>query len=137
MIIERLGRLIGRLAKRDILPSTLLGKAIQYACGQWEKIQLFLADGRIEIDNNLVENAIRPAKLGQKNWLFIGNGESGKKCAILYTIVENCRRLKINVREYLTDVLTRLPAMLQQDAAQLTPANWLAARSGRAVATAG
>lgn len=57
-------------------------------------------------------------------------------CAILYTIVENCRRLKIDVREYLTDVLTRLPAMQAHDAAALTPANWLVARSGRAVATA-
>lgn len=79
-----------------------------------------------------MENAIRPTKLGAKNWLFLGNEESGKKCAILYTIVENCRRLGINPKEYLTDVLTRLPAMLAKDAACLTPANWLQARSGKA-----
>lgn len=65
--------------------------------------------------------------------MFIGNEESGRKCAILYTIVENCRRLGINPKEYLTDVLTRLPAMKASDAASLTPANWLWARGGKAV----
>jgi transposase len=69
------------------------------------------------------------AQLLVKNWLFIGNVESGKKCAILYTIVENCRRLGINTREYLEDVLTRLPAMMASEAACLTPAKWLAARN--------
>ena len=68
-----------------------------------------------------------------KNWLFLGNEEAGQKCAILYTIVENCRRLGINPKEYLTDVLTRLPAMKASDAASLTPANWLRARSGKSV----
>jgi transposase len=81
--------------------------------------------------HNLVENAIRPTKLGSKNWLFIGNEASGQKCAILYTIVENCRRLGINPKEYLIDVLSRLPAMLAKDVVTLTPANWLKARSGK------
>ena len=81
-----------------------------------------------------MENGIRPSKLGQKNWLLIGNSEAGRKCAILYTIVENCRRLKIDVREYLTDVLTRLPAMKSSEASILTPAAWLKARNGKAVA---
>jgi len=56
---------------------------------------------------------------------------AGEKCAVLYTIVENCRRLGINPKEYLTDVLTRLPSMLAKDAAELTPANWQKARSGK------
>ena len=60
--------------------------------------------------NRLIENAIRPTKLGAKNWLFIGNVESGQKTAILYTIVENCRRLGINPKEYLEDVLNCLSA---------------------------
>ena len=62
----------------------------------------------------------------------MGNAESGSKCAILYTIVENCRRLGINTREYLEDVLTRLPAMKAQEAKSLTPQNWLLERSLRA-----
>jgi transposase len=62
----------------------------------------------------------------------VGKVQSGDKCAILYTIVENCRRLGIHTREYLEDVLTRLPAMKASEAASLTPAKWLAARSGKA-----
>lgn len=53
--------------------------------------------------------------------LFLGNEESGQKCAILYTILENCRRLCINPKDYLTDVLTRLPGVLARDAIPLTP----------------
>jgi transposase len=134
IIHQRLHKAITLLAKRRILPKSKLGKAIHYALRQWPQLELYLADGRVEIDNNLVENAIRPTKLGAKNWLFLGNVESGKKCAILYTIVENCRRLGINPREYLEDVLTRLPALKDsREAAGLTPANWLAARTAKAV----
>jgi hypothetical protein len=62
--------------------------------------RLEVFDGRIEIDTNLVENAIRPTKLGAKNWLFIGCREAGQRAAILYTVVENCRPLDIDTREY-------------------------------------
>jgi len=134
MIHRRLKRAIDKLAlRRSILPQSKLGKAIRYAINQWPNLETYLADGRVEICNNLVENAIRPTKLGAKNWLFLGNEESGQKCAILYTIVENCRRLGINPKEYLTDVLTRLPGMLAKEAITLTPANWLKARSGKSV----
>jgi len=134
MIHERLKKAIDKLAlRRSILPKSKLGKAISYAINQWPNLETYLGDGRVEICNNLVENAIRPTKLGAKNWLFIGNEESGQKCAILYTIVENCRRLGIHPKEYLTDVLTRLPGMLAKDAITLTPANWLKARSGKSV----
>lgn len=132
MIHRRLKKAIDKLALRSsILPQSKLGKAIRYAINQWPNLETYLEDGRVEICNNLVENAIRPTKLGAKNWLFLGNQESGEKCAILYTIVENCRRLGINPKEYLTDVLTRLPGMLAKDAITLTPANWLKARNGK------
>jgi transposase len=132
MIHQRLRKAIDKLAlRRSILPKSKLGKAISYAINQWPNLETYLADGRVEICNNLVENAIRPTKLGAKNWLFLGNEESGQKCAILYTIVENCRRLGINPKGYLTDVLTRLPGMVAKDAVTLTPANWLKARNGK------
>jgi hypothetical protein len=67
------------------------------ASADWDR--LYPSEGWVEICNNLVENAIRPTKRGAKNWLFIGNEMSGQKCAILYTIVENCRRLGINPKE--------------------------------------
>ena len=78
-----------------------------------------------------MENAIRPTKIGAKNWLFIGRDEAGQSSAVLYTILVNCRRLGIDPREYLVDVLTRLPAMQASEAAELTPAAWQAARQGK------
>jgi transposase len=132
MIFQRLKRVISRLAlRKSILPKSKLGKAIHYALAQWPHLELFLTHGRVEIDNNLVENAIRPTKIGAKNWLFIGRDEAGQSSAVLYTILVNCRRLGIDPREYLVDVLTRLPAMQASEAAALTPAAWLAARQGR------
>lgn len=131
MIHQRLKKLLDRLALRSILPKSNLGKAINYALAEWKKLEVYLGDGRVEIDNNLVENRIRPTKLGAKNWLFIGCAEAGQKAAILYTIVENCRRLGIDTREYLEDVLTRLPGMKASEAVNLTPANWLRARQGK------
>jgi transposase len=133
MIHRRLTKLFEKLlVRRAILPKSKLGKAVRYALNQWTHLEVYLGDGRVEIDNNLIENEIRPTKLGARNWLFIGSEESGEKSAILYTIVENCRRLGINSKEYLEDVLTRLPAMQAKDAVTLTPTNWLKARSGKA-----
>jgi transposase len=68
-----------------ILPQSSLGKAINYALGQWASLAVYLQDGTIEIDNNLVENAIRPTAVGKKNWLFFGDAEAGQRGAILYT----------------------------------------------------
>ena len=133
LIHRRLKAVIDRLALRAILPKSKLGKAIRYAANQWRKLEVYLGDGRIEIDTNLVENAIRPTKLGAKNWLFIGCREAGQRAAILYTIVENCRRLKIDTREYLEDVPTRLPGMKESEVVSLIPANWLRARQGKPV----
>lgn len=132
MIHQRLKRCFDMLSRRrSVLPKSLLGTALSYALNQWRELEVFLCDGRVEIDNNLVENAIRPTKLGAKNWLFIGSEESGAKAAVLYTIVENCRRLGIDPQEYLTDVLTRLPGMTNHGAADLTPAKWLQAKRTR------
>ena len=131
-IHARLRKLFDRLLqRRSILPQSLLGKAVRYALHQWDHLTVYLTDGRVEIDNNLVENAIRPTKLGAKNWLFIGREDAGWKSAVLYTVVENCRRLGIDPRAYLTDVLTRLPTLKTlADAVTLTPANWLRESEG-------
>ena len=128
----RLRQAIDRLShRRSILPQSMLGKAIRYALNQWEHLTVYLGDGRVEIDNNGTENAIRPTKLGAKNWMFIGSGEARQKTAILYTIVENCRRLGIAPADYLTDVLERLPGMTAREGNRLTPATWLAECQGK------
>lgn len=129
-IVQRIERALIRLkSSRRYLPQSLLGQAIDYTLGQWPALQVYLADGRVEIDNNLVENAIRPTAVGKKNWLFIGEAGAGERSAIVYTIVENCRRLGIDPYTYLRDVLTRLPNMTNRQIPQVTPAAWLKATS--------
>lgn len=78
----------------------------------------------MEIDNNLIENAIRPRALGKRNWLFIGHPEAGARSAILYTLLGSCRRLGINPFDYLKDLFTRLPAAKITEIKEFTPAMW-------------
>jgi len=111
------------------LPSSLMGKAIDYALSNWALLGICLDDGRLEIDNNLVENAIRPTAIGKKNWLFIGEAEAGERSAILYTIVECCPRRNIDPQAYLRDVLSRLPSMTNWQIKEVTPQAWAKARS--------
>jgi hypothetical protein len=101
-----------------------LGKAARYCLAEWAALNRYLSDGRLEIDNNLTENAIRPSAVGKKNWLFIGHPNAGWRSAVIYSIVVSCRRRGIEPWEYLRDVLTRLPAMNQSELPSLLPANW-------------
>ena len=89
---------------------------------------MYLTDGRVEIDNNLVENAIRPTALGKKNWLFMGAADAGERGAIIYTIIESCRRRDLDPYAYLKDVLTRLPNMTNHQIPAVVPAAWAKAR---------
>lgn len=98
-VLDRLGRLLRRwkLQKRH-LPQSAIGQALDYTLGQWPALSVYLDDGRVEIDNNPVENSIRPTAIGKKNWLFIGGAQAGERSAILSTIVENCRRRDLDPR---------------------------------------
>ena len=87
-------------------------------------LDVYLDDGRVEIDNNLVENAIRPTALGKKNWLFMGDADAGERGAIIYTVIESCRRRGIDPYAYLKDVLTRLPNMTNHQIPEVTPQAW-------------
>jgi len=95
-----------------------------FVLGQWTSLQVYLDDGRVEIDNNLVENAIRPTAIGKKNWLFIGEADAGERSAILYTIIECCRRRAIDPYAYLRNVLTRLPHMTNRQIPEVIPSAW-------------
>jgi hypothetical protein len=84
MIMNRLHHaLVALKTSRRFLPRSLMGGAIDYALGQWSTLLVYLDDGRLEIDNNLIENAIRPTAVGKKNWLFIGEAAAGERSAIL------------------------------------------------------
>jgi transposase len=124
-IVERIHRALVRFKTLGrFLPKSLMGEAIDYALGQWSTLQVYWGDGRIEIDNNLVENAIRPTAIGKKNWLFVGEAGTGQRGAIIYTLVESCRRRGQDPYTYLRDVLTRLPHMTNHQIAEVTPQAW-------------
>jgi len=133
MVVERLQRALVRLQSR-YLPKSAMGQAISYALNQWPTMVRFLAHGEVEIDNNRVENAIRPTALGKKNWLFFGSEAAGERSAVMYTLIENCRMHGVEPIAYLKDVLERLPTTTNQQVAQLTPLNWKKARQQVALA---
>jgi transposase len=110
--------------KPRLLPQSTLGKALNYFVNDYEALSGYLADGRFEIDNNLVENAIRPTAVGRKRWLFIGHPQAGWRSAVIYSIIGSCRRRSINPQDYLTDVLARLPGTTINRVAELTPESW-------------
>ena len=111
-------------ASVEALPRGLLGRACQYALKLWERLELIMSDGRIEVDNNWVENGMRPIALGRKNWLHIGSEEAGTHVAAVASVVETCKRNAICVKEYLRSVLPGLNGVLTRDVAELTPLAW-------------
>ena len=86
----------------------------------------FLEDRTLEIDSNLIENAIRPSALGEKNFLFIRNPETGKRSAVINTLLGSWRRQGINPFDYLKDLFTRLPSAKITQIKEFTPAAWAA-----------
>lgn len=129
MITERIHRAITRFKlNRRHLPRSAMGRAIDYTLTLWPMLTVYLEDGRIEIDNNPVENAIRPTAIGKKNWLFIGEAEAGQRSAILFTLIEACRSRGIDPQTYLRDVLSRLPTMTNRQIKDVTPAAWVKAQ---------
>ena len=127
-ICRRIHRILQRwYLTRRFLPKSTMGQAVGYALGQWESLQIYLKDPKIEIDNNLVENAIRPTALGKKNWLFFGDADAGQRSAIIYSIIESCRRHGVEPYTYLHDVLRRLPSMTNRQIKDIVPKAWAAA----------
>lgn len=109
-----------------VLPASQLGKACDYALGQWEKLMVYTRDGRVEIDNNWCENGMRPIALGRKNWMHLGSQESGPKVAAIMTVIASAQRQGHNVRAYLSFVLRRLadPAFKTSSLPELLPTRW-------------
>ena len=115
--------------RRERPPGDALSKSCDYALGQWSRMEEYLTDGQVEIDNNWCEGAMRPIALGRRNWLHLGDESAGPKIAAIISIVETCRRLDIKLREYLGDVLPKLGNWPITRVAELTPTAWKAARS--------
>lgn len=114
-------------SKRAIHSQTNFGKALTYACNHLPDMYVYLDHGEVEIDNNLVENAIRPTAVGKKNHLFVGAAEAGGKSALLYSLLLSAKALGVPPQEYLLDVMKRLPQLMPDESdaiVALTPARW-------------
>ena len=96
-------------------PKSLLGRAISYALGQWERVETYLEDGILLPDNNLAENAIRPFEVGRKNWLFSGSPRGAAASAALYSLVETAKANGLEPLQYLHFLFERLPSMTSDD----------------------
>jgi transposase len=111
--------------RTKVLPKSGLGQACTYLLNQWQPLTTHLQHSQTRLDNNAVENAIRPSALGKKNWLFIGHPDAGQRSAIIYSLVVSCQRHGHDPLAYLRDVLGRLPALTNQDdLTPLLPGHW-------------
>jgi transposase len=112
-------------AKFVELPKTKLGEAISYTLNRWPALLVYLDFPFVDISNNASERSIKPLVISRRNWLFAGSEEGGKTAATIMSIIETCKRLKINPFEYLKDVLTKLPSAKASQINDFLPDRWL------------
>lgn len=111
-----------RKSLNQVPPKTAIGKALLYLNRQWPKLTVFLTDGRIPLDNNPAENAIRPFVIGRKNWLFSQTPKGAHASARIYSLIETARANGIEPYTYMVEVLTKLPSSVTDgDLDQLLP----------------
>jgi transposase len=107
-----------------VLPRSPIGAAIAYCLPRWEKLSIYTTDAVLNIDNNPVENAIRPVAIGRKNYLFAGSHEAAQRAAMVYSLFATCRLHNINPYDWLKDVLQRMHLYTTNNIANLLPQNW-------------
>jgi transposase len=92
----------------QVLPKSAVGKALAYSIERWQKLSLYITDGRLNIDNNPVENSIRPVALGRKNYLFAGSHDAARRSGMLYSLLGTCKMHGIEPYAWLKDILQRI-----------------------------
>jgi transposase len=107
-----------------VLPKSSIGKAIHYTLERWDKLCLYTTHQDLRIDNNLVENAIRPVALGRKNYLFAGSHKAAQRAALVYSLMASCKNQGIDPYAWLADVYDRIADHPINAIEQLLPAYW-------------
>ena len=119
----------------SVLPKSRIGQAVAYSYALWPRMKNYLKEGRLKIDNNLAENAIRPIALSRKNFLFCGNHEAAENTAVICSLLSSCKELGVNPREWLNDALGKLPYYTQpraiKDLKELLPKYWNEGKSNK------
>lgn len=123
-LVESLKKWLERIRPTVLGASGTLA-AIDYTLKRWEALARYLDDGRYPIDNNPVENAIRPIALGRKNWLFAGSERAGERAAVIMSLLATAKSNRVEPYAWLRDVLTRLPTTKDADIASLLPHRWI------------
>ena len=103
------------------LPKSAIGQAISYTLNLWQRLKRYTLDGKYQIDNNLIENSIRPSAIGRKNYLFAGSHEGAKRVAMMYSFFGTCKINNINPLQWLTHVLNVIPDWKANKLYQLLP----------------
>lgn len=104
-----------------VLPKSAIGMAINYSLNLWERLKRYTEDGRFQIDNNLIENTIRPVALGRKNYLFAGSHEAAQKAAVIYSLLATCKLHNVEPFAWLKKILTIIPDYPANQLYKLTP----------------
>ena len=107
-----------------VLPQSAIGKAIAYTLKLWPRLQRYVDDGRSEIDNNLIENTIRPIAIGRKNYLFAGSHQGAERVAMMYSFLGTCKQHNVNPFNWLQAVFTNLPDCKMSKLNSYLPQNW-------------
>lgn len=124
-------KLLNQQSSGEYLPQSPMSQAIEHGLKLWRNLCMYLKDGRIPIDNNLAENAIRPIALGRKNWMFFGSENGGNTAAILMSFTSTCRKLKMDTWQYLKDVLQRINTHPISKIDELLPDHWQKQRDSK------
>jgi transposase len=108
----------------QVPPKSAIAKALGYCIGRWQELKVYTTDGKLNIDNNPVENSIRPVAVGRKNYLFAGSHEAAKRSAMLYSLLGTCKLHCINPSVWFTDILKRISTHPINKIEELLPNNW-------------
>lgn len=105
----------------SVTPKSPIGKALEYSMKRWKALTLYTTDGRLEIDNNKIENEIRPIALGRKNYLFAGSHESAQRIAMIYSLLATCKANGVDPHSWITKVLEQIPNRTVNNIEDLLP----------------
>ncbi len=108
----------------QVTPKSAIGKALEYSMKRWEGLSRYCSDGKLMIDNNLIENNIRPIALGRKNYLFAGSHVAAQRIAMVYSLLGTCKLHGVNPQEWLTKVFEEIPNRKSNNIVDLLPQNF-------------